>query len=263
MRLSDLHRRVSVQPLTDPDYQAVLNYATSQGYALPSAGQQTLQNQLVKNLKTIGAWDKLDTFYCFATDGSEDYSYLNWIDPTKHKCTVINGGSIFKPNLGTRGSGVATQYLETNYNPNTQRIKYELNNSSIYVFISEVAVINTVSSPTSNGNQINGWRTLNETLKRINQGFNNLNSAFNHTNTASIQGINRTSSTDVVCYLNKTRGDRTATSSAISNGSQKINAWNINNSSADYTIGMHLMGSNLVTENDDLVDTWNAYFNAL
>jgi hypothetical protein len=55
--------------LFDADYQAVLNYATTQGYTLPSAGQQTLQNQLVVDLKAGGIWAKLDTFGVFATDG--------------------------------------------------------------------------------------------------------------------------------------------------------------------------------------------------
>jgi hypothetical protein len=40
----------------DADYQAVLDYATTQGYTLPSAGQQTLQNQLVVDLKDGGIW---------------------------------------------------------------------------------------------------------------------------------------------------------------------------------------------------------------
>jgi hypothetical protein len=38
----------------DADYQAVLNYATTQGYTLPSAGQQVKQNQSkLKFTKTI------------------------------------------------------------------------------------------------------------------------------------------------------------------------------------------------------------------
>jgi hypothetical protein len=48
-----------------PDYQAVLDYATTQGYTLPSSGQQTLQNQLVVDLKDGGIWSKLDTFRVF------------------------------------------------------------------------------------------------------------------------------------------------------------------------------------------------------
>jgi hypothetical protein len=48
----------------DADYQAVLDYATSQGYTLPSTGQQTLQNQLVVDLKAGGIWSKLRYIWC-------------------------------------------------------------------------------------------------------------------------------------------------------------------------------------------------------
>jgi hypothetical protein len=39
-----------------PTIKAVLDYATAQGYTLPSSGQQTLQNQLVVDLKDGGIW---------------------------------------------------------------------------------------------------------------------------------------------------------------------------------------------------------------
>jgi hypothetical protein len=65
-------------PLFDADYQAVLNYGTTQGYTLPSAGQQTLQNQLVVDLKAGGIWSKLDTFAVFATDGDSDFALIDW-----------------------------------------------------------------------------------------------------------------------------------------------------------------------------------------
>ena len=38
----------------DADYQAILDYATIEGYTLPSEGQQTLQNTLVTSLKSAG-----------------------------------------------------------------------------------------------------------------------------------------------------------------------------------------------------------------
>jgi len=47
-----------VQFVPDSDYQAVLDYATTQGYTLPSASQQLLQNQLVVDLKDGGIWSK-------------------------------------------------------------------------------------------------------------------------------------------------------------------------------------------------------------
>ena len=66
--------RVRASTSYDSDYQAVLDYATTQGYTLPSSGQQTLQNQLVADLKDAGVWSKLDTFAVFATDGNEDFA---------------------------------------------------------------------------------------------------------------------------------------------------------------------------------------------
>jgi hypothetical protein len=72
----------------DADYQAVLDYATTQGYTLPSAGQQTLQNQLIVDLKAGGIWSKLDTFAVFATDGDEDFALIDWIRLTQY--TAVN-----------------------------------------------------------------------------------------------------------------------------------------------------------------------------
>ena len=59
----------------DTDYQAILDYATTQGYTLPSDSQKTLQNQLLVDLKAAGIWSKLDTFANFATDGSSDFAF--------------------------------------------------------------------------------------------------------------------------------------------------------------------------------------------
>jgi hypothetical protein len=70
--------RASTEALTDADYQAVLDYATTQGYTLPSASQQLLQNQLVVDLKAGGIWSKLDTFAVFATDGDSDFALIDW-----------------------------------------------------------------------------------------------------------------------------------------------------------------------------------------
>jgi hypothetical protein len=97
-------------PLFDADYQAVLNYATTQGYTLPSAGQQTLQNQLVVDLKAGGIWSKLDTFAVFATDGDSDFALIDWkrlSDYTVNSPTFTinkglgNGTSSYSPTFTT------------------------------------------------------------------------------------------------------------------------------------------------------------------
>jgi hypothetical protein len=97
----------------DADYQAVLDYATTQGYTLPSTGQQTLQNQLVVDLKTDGVWSKLDTFAVFATDGSSDFALIDW----KRLSDYIGVNSpTFTINQGFTGNGTSS-YINTNFQP--------------------------------------------------------------------------------------------------------------------------------------------------
>jgi hypothetical protein len=97
----------------DADYQAILDEATLQGYTLPSTSGQTLQNQLVLDLKTAGIWNELDLLYVMATDGDGNYSLLNWINPTSYS-GITNGTMSFVTNEGwdrTLGSYIKTQYI--------------------------------------------------------------------------------------------------------------------------------------------------------
>ena len=97
----------------DADYQAILDYATTQGYTLPSASQQALQNQLVVDLKDGGIWSKLDTFAVFATDGDSDFALIDWKRVTDY--TAVNSHT-FTTNEGFEGNGTSA-YIDTNYNP--------------------------------------------------------------------------------------------------------------------------------------------------
>jgi hypothetical protein len=114
----------------DADYQAVLDYATTQGYTLPSSGQQALQNQLVVDLKDGGIWSKLDTFAVFATDGDSDFALIDWIRLSDY--TAVNSPT-FTSNRGFQGNGTSS-YIDMNYNPSTQAVNLSLNNNSIGVF---------------------------------------------------------------------------------------------------------------------------------
>ena len=116
----------------DTDYQAVLDQASSLGYTAPSAAQQTLQNTLVTDLKTAGVWDKLDVFYVFATDGDSDYATLNWKAPSSHQVTKVSSPS-FLSNKGFQTNG-SSSYLDTNYNPTTDAINYQMENSGRIIY---------------------------------------------------------------------------------------------------------------------------------
>jgi hypothetical protein len=112
----------------DADYLAVLNYATTQGYTLPSSGQQLLQNQLVVDLKDGGIWSKLDTFGVFATDGDSDFALIDWIRLSDY--TAVNSPT-FTTDEGFTGNG-ATSYINTSFNP-TMAVKMTSNNANFTV----------------------------------------------------------------------------------------------------------------------------------
>ena len=111
----------------DADYQAVLTYATTQGYTLPSVGQRIKQNQLVVDLKLAGVWSKLDTFAVFATDGNSNFALIDWKRLSQY--TAVNSPT-FTTDEGFTGNGTSS-YINTNYNPNTNAVNLSLNSTSI------------------------------------------------------------------------------------------------------------------------------------
>jgi hypothetical protein len=119
-----------VQFVPDPDYQAILDYATTQGYTLPSAGQQALQNQLVVDLKAAGIWSKLDTFAVFATDGDSDFALIDWIRLSQY--TAVNSPT-FTSNEGFQGNGTSS-YVDTNFKPSVNAVNMSINSSSFNIY---------------------------------------------------------------------------------------------------------------------------------
>jgi hypothetical protein len=109
----------------DSNYKAVLDYATTQGYTLPSASQQLLQEQLIIDLKDAGVWSKLDLFYVFATDGDSDFASINWKDPNNNEIVEYNSPT-FTTDVGFTGDN-SSAYLDTgtsldagsNFDPST------------------------------------------------------------------------------------------------------------------------------------------------
>ena len=120
----------------DATYQAILDYATAQGYTLPSDSQKLLQNQLVVDLKASGVWSKLDTFANFATDGNSNFALIDWKRLTQY--TAVNS-PIFTANQGFTGGG--TRYIDTNYNAFTNAVNFQLNNASVGTYIRTAPVV--------------------------------------------------------------------------------------------------------------------------
>ena len=118
-------------PGFDADYQAVLNYATAQGYTLPSAGQQTKQNQLMLDLKSAGVFSKMDAFWVLATDGDNNYALIDWVAQSKN-ATRVNSPT-FTANQGYAGDG-STSYLDTPITDMSVLTKYLANNGHLAIY---------------------------------------------------------------------------------------------------------------------------------
>ena len=103
---------ITVTTALDSSYQAVLNYATSLGYTLPSSGQQTKSNQFVIDLKAAGLWNKLDSLSIFQTDGSASFALVDWIRLTTHE--AVNSPT-FTSNVGYSGNG-SSAYIDPHWN---------------------------------------------------------------------------------------------------------------------------------------------------
>ena len=236
----------------DADYQAVLNYATTQGYTLPSDEQKLLQNQLLIDLKDSGVWNKLDTFANFATDGGSNFALIDW--KRVSLLTAVNSPT-FTTNEGFTGNGTSS-YINTNFNPSIGTNNYTLNNASRYIYtLNVVALFDGIESSVENRIASSG------TSQRINQGTGTINSAYSFSIGAGMRSIHRTSSTNVELFSGTTQASRTATSSSVVNANQLISR-----SSTTYSanrVCMYAMGSSMITENTDFVNAYNTYLNSL
>lgn len=209
----------------DADYQAVLDYATTQTYTLPSESQQALQNQLVVDLKSAGVWSKLDTFYVFATDGDSDFASINWKDPNSFEITEVNSPT-FTTNLGYSSDGVSA-HLNTNFNLSTDGTNYNQDNLGLFIGF-PVLSNSTVSSNYAYG--INTGVYLNRRIDSNSAGAGNriwanstaridITNTFKTDNTMYF--VNRTSSTSIN-YRNTILSTSTTETATISNNSTTL-----------------------------------------
>lgn len=236
----------------DADYQAVLDYADTQGYTLPSSSQQALQNQLVVDLKSAGIWSRLDTFAVFATDGDSDFALIDWVNLSQY--TAYNSPT-FTTNGGFTGDG-SSSYISTNYDASTSAVNYELNNASRFYWVDNRT--GAYWEDNLAGRAISG--NLSTTTLRINQTTNKLNSAVD-LRSDGFKSINRTSSTNVEIFQNTTQYSRTANSTSITSGTQVIlRAVTGYNASRFRVYGM---GASLASENTDFYNALNTYITSL
>jgi hypothetical protein len=233
----------------------VLNYATTQGYTLPSASQQIIQNQLVIDLKAGGIWNKLDTFANFATDGSSDFALIDWKRLSLY--TAVNSPT-FTINEGFTGNGTSS-YIDTNFNAFNDGVQYTQDDASrgLYMF-------NSSGTAALDGKAVAGINNMARTstsFQRINTTSGLTGGSFSFDAVKGMKSIHRTSSTTVELFNDTTQASRTATSATLNNNNQLI--LRSGASYGGHTISMYANGASLVAENTDFVNAFNTYLNSL
>jgi surface protein len=249
--------------INEAEYQAVLDYATTQTYTLPTISQRNQQNLLLYNLKDAGIWTKLDTFAVFATDGDSDFALIDWKRLSQY--TAINSPT-FTTNDGFAGNNTSA-YIDTNYNPFTSGVNYTLDNASRIFFGTLDSDLRYPESAGGVSENLTRNRVSNGALQRINQSSNNLTTGESPSTgwlgTNILRTIHRTSSTNVEMFGNTTQTSGTATSTSIKSANQWILAGAGFFTSSANIVKIYGMGASLVSENTDLYNACNTYISAL
>jgi hypothetical protein len=91
-------------------------------------------NQLVKDLKAAGIWQKADAFYVFASENESD-ARLNLIK-NAHTCQAYNSPTFYAKS-GFKGNG-SSAYLDAQFSPYNNGVHYQLNDACQAVCIETV-----------------------------------------------------------------------------------------------------------------------------
>jgi len=249
----------------DSSYQDVLNRATALGYTLPDAGNQTLQNQLVVDLKAAGIWSGLDVFYPMLTN--INFARINWKTPASNLITFPGATPTYSTTNGFTGNA-SSMYLSTNWIPSSGP-NYTLNNAGhgCYIVVNGTDERNIYGTSNAADDSTNAMNLR----PRAASGFSNsrINSgqyaaAASVTDSTGFWHIQRLASNSVTHYQNGTNlQSNTFTSTGMSNNAVYILAENQNGTVSNYNANnIHLFwaGSNLSGLTTSFSNIINAFY---
>ena len=235
----------------DTDYQAVLDFATSEGDTLPSSSQQVIGNALVVQLKNIGVWNKLGSLAMFATDADDGFSLIDWKRLAK---MTIEGSPVRTENEGWKGnetdgainSGFKLQDL-TQFDPSNS-----LGSFGGWAFDLKAAASRVLCGDKSKINEIVGGG--NDWIQGTRPGFSKLTAGLHHMN---IDGVNAKQ------FLNGVES-ATATVNTPLTSTEDFKALHaVNSSFSTDKIAILFAGGNLLTEQLDFYNALETYMDAI
>lgn len=131
-----------------PQYDAYLAHLTTQGYALPSAGKQTLQNDVLVELNTAGRLATMDSLVLMAQDGDVDAACTCLLNPGGYDISSLVGAVTFTANQGLKGDGISA-YAVWDYNPSTPGNSWALHNACMGNYLHTAGTVTGHMSGTS------------------------------------------------------------------------------------------------------------------
>ena len=208
------------------------------------------------DMKSSGAWDKLDTFVMFANDGGSDFALIDWKRLTTY--TAVNSPT-FTANVGFQGNGTSS-YIDTNFNPAISGVNYTLNDASRYYmqFSGSNSTAEGTGTATSYNRIIIGSLTINQSINSA----TTLSGNFTYSSTKGIKSIHRTSSVDVTCY-NDSTGSSFTTIATISLTSTNQFALRRGGIYSNNTCFGYAMGASLISENTAFYNALNTYITSI
>jgi len=109
------------------EYEAILSAGAA--YTLPTAEQQSVQNQIIVDMKADGLWDTTDAMWHFKGSGDVDFKTINWKNPTGAKAFEVGTGALTWSSTGVLGDDV--NYIDLAWNPTDDGTNYLQNDFSI------------------------------------------------------------------------------------------------------------------------------------
>lgn len=187
----------------ETEVQAVLTYASSQGYALPSPINTGDLNTLIAGDKADSTFATRDRYYIMETDGDLNFACLDYKNPGSGTRLNIVGGVTYTTRKGFTGNGT-TGYLDTQFNPSTAT-SYTLNNCGfgVYVYTKPTAgvVLGVVATGARLTLQYGGLPTvfeINGNTSPTCPDHNNKGNYQVHRTSSSFANINKNGATEVV-----------------------------------------------------------------
>lgn len=97
----------------------------------PTIKRAKICSDLIKDLKGYGIWIKLDALYVLAAH-SEQAGLLNWISNSNN--ATASGSPTFTSDEGFTFNG-SSNYLDTNWNPNSHASNYSMDDACVGVYV--------------------------------------------------------------------------------------------------------------------------------